>query len=321
MKHTVFIVGLGQIGMDYDFDDPSADVFATHAKAFAAHPDFELVGGSDPNADSCHRFAERFGAWSGRNLADGLQATRPDVVIIAAPTQFHAVSVQAALEHASPKLILCEKPLAYELAEAQAMVAACNARNCLLYVNYLRRVEPGALEIKRRLQDGRIATPLKGLCWYSKGLLHNGSHFSNLLELWLGPIRDFKIINSGRLWQGEDPEPDVQVKFISGEVTFLAAKEEHFSHHEIQLVAPNGCLRYEQGGGKILWQAAATDPDYPEYTVLSLPGETIATDGPKLLWHVADNVSTCLRGNPSSLCSGADAMQTLESLLKMKAAL
>lgn len=321
MKHKVLLVGLGQVGMGYDFDTYSADVISTHAKAFSVHPDFELVGGVDPDAESCARFSQRYGAWAGSDLAEGLSATLPDVVVIAAPTQYHAEAVHAALRHASPKLILCEKPLAYEFAEAAAMVAACRESDCLLYVNYLRRVEPGVLEIKRRLMDGRIASPVKGVAWYSKGLLHNGSHFSNLLEFWLGPVQGFKIINSGRAWQDEDCEPDVQVKFASGEVTFLAAKEEDFSHHEIQLIAANGCLRYEQGGGKILWQAAVADPDFAGYTVLSLNGESIATEGHKLQWHVADNVSASLRGNPSSLCSGEDALQTLESLLKMKAAL
>lgn len=321
MKHKVFLVGLGQVGMGYDFDVADPEVVSSHAKAFASHPDFELVGGVDPDAAACARFTSRYGAWAGSDLVEGLSATKPEVVVIASLTQYHAESVRLALRHAKPQLILCEKPLAYTLEEAEAMVADCRAVGCQLYVNYLRRVEPGVLEIKRRLQDGRIAVPLKGVLWYSKGLLHNGSHFSNLLEFWLGPVESFKIINSGRPWGDEDLEPDVQVKFASGEVSFLAAKEEHFSHHEIQLVAPNGCLRYEQGGAKILWQAAGTDPDFPEYTVLSLPGEKIATGGHKLQWHVSDNVSACLRGKPSSLCSGEDALQTLKSLLKMKAAL
>lgn len=321
MKHKVLLIGLGQVGMGYDFDVADPGVVSSHAKAFASHPDFELAGGVDPDAGACERFSERYGGWAGSDLAEGLSQVRPDVVVVASPTQYHAEAVRLVLCHAKPKLILCEKPLAYSLEEAQSMVVACREADCLLYVNYLRRVEPGVLEIKRRLEDGSIATPVKGVLWYTKGLLHNGSHFSNLLEFWLGPIEAFKIINSGRAWADEDIEPDVQVKFTAGEVSFLAAKEEHFSHHEIQLVAPNGCLRYEQGGAKILWQAAASDPDFPEYTVLSLPGEKIATEGPRLQWHVADNVSACLRGKPSSLCSGDAALQTLESLLKMKAAL
>ena len=321
MKHKVLLIGLGQVGMGYDFDVADPAVVSTHAKAFSSHPDFELAGGVDSDADACARFLRRYGGRAGSDPAESLRTVDPDVVVVATPTRNHADTVHLALRHAKPRLILCEKPLSYSLEEARGMVAACREAGCLLYANYLRRVEPGVLEIKRRLRGGSIAAPLKGVLWYTKGLLHNGSHFSNLLEFWLGPVEKFGIINVGRAWGEEDLEPDVQVKFAAGEVTFLAAREEHFSHHEIQLVAPNGCLRYEQGGARILWQAAARDPDFPEYTVLSLPGEKIATEGQRLQWHVTDQVSACLRGQPSSLCSGEDALRTLESLLKMKEAL
>jgi predicted dehydrogenase len=319
VKHKVLLIGLGAVGMGYDFDTTDPGVVSTHARAFANHADFELAGGVDPDEGACAKFQQRYGGWTGADMAQGLRTVSPDVVVIASPTLHHAEAVQAALRHAKPKLILCEKPLSYSLQDALSIVTACREAGCLLYVNYLRRVEPGVLEVKRRLQSGAIATPLKGVLWYTKGLLHNGSHFSNLLEFWLGPVEKFSHINAGRPLGEADFELDVKVKFAAGEVIFLAAQEEHFSHHEIQLVAPNGCLRYEQGGSKILWQSAARDPDFPKYTVLSLPGEKIATEGAKLQWQVINHVSACLRGQPSSLCSGEDALRTLETLLEMKA--
>jgi predicted dehydrogenase len=321
VKYKVLLIGLGQVGMGYDLNINDPEVVTSHAKAFAGHPDFELVGGIDPDAKTHTLFSRRYGVWAGSDLVEGLSMLKPEVVIIASPTQYHAESVRLALRHSKPRIILCEKPLSYKLEEAEVMVADCRAAGCLLYVNYLRRVEPGVLEVKRRLQDGSIALPLKGVLWYSKGLLHNGSHFSNLLEFWLGPVESFKIINSGRVCGDMDFEPDVHVKFKFGEVCFLAAKDEYFSHHEIQLVASNGCLRYEQGGAKIIWQATQMDPDFPEYIVLSTSGEKIATQANKLQWHVSDNVSACLSGRPSALCSGEDALETLKWLLKMKAAL
>jgi predicted dehydrogenase len=321
MRNRVLLIGLGKIGMDYDFDEADPDVVTTHAKAFGTHPDFELVGGVDLDMTACSRFSSRYGGWVGSDLVEGLKLTKPDVVVIASPTSHHAECVRLILLHTKTKLILCEKPLAYSLEEAEYIVTVCREANCLLYVNYPRRIEPGVLEIKRRIQDGSIALPLKGVLWYSKGLLHSGSHFSNLLELWLGQIESFRIIDSGRSLGNEDFEPDVNVKFAGGDVTFLAMKEEDFSHHEIQLVSSKGCLRYEQGGAKILWQIVERDPIFPEYKVLALPGERIPSGGNKLQWHVSNNISACLRGNSSSLCSGEDALKTLKSLLKMREAL
>ena len=304
------------MGYDFDLEDPG--MIASHAKAFAAHPDFELVGGVDPDIRACTRFSGRYGSWAGNDLVKALRLLRPDVVVVACPTQYHSESIRQTLRYAKPRAILCEKPLAYTLDEAEAMVSDCRAAGCLLYVNYLRRVESGVLEVKRRFQDGRIEAPFKGVLWYSKGLLHNGSHFSNLLEFLLGPVESFKIINPGRSWGVADFEPDVRVKFKLGDLLFLAAKEEHFSHHEIQLVARNGCLRYEQGGARILWQSAVFEPNFPDQAVLSHHREEIRSDFSNLQLLVSDNLSACLRGNSSSLCSGEEALETLKWLLKMK---
>ena len=94
----------------------------------------------------------------------------------------HSLTLKEVLAHSTPKLILCEKPLAYDLDEAGEMVEACESAGVKLFVNYMRRADPGAIEIKARIESGQIATPIKGVAWYSKGFLHNGSHFFNLLE-------------------------------------------------------------------------------------------------------------------------------------------
>lgn len=317
--HKVLLVGLGQIAMGYDIGYRSDDLILTHAHAFAVHPEFQLVGGVDSNKDRCALFAKHYEGYSGTDLRGALEFTKPDVVVIGVPTETHYAVLQDILESSSVRLILCEKPLANKIQEGRAMVAACREKGCMLYVNYQRRVDPSSREIKRRLIDGRIANPVKGVAWYSKGLLHNGSHFSNLLEYWLGPIKNFRVIEVGRLWDDNDPEPDVQMTFGLGTVTFMAAKEENFSHHEIQLVAPNGCLRYEHGGGKVLWQPAIVDPTVEGYNVLASDCEVICSESHKLQWHVTDSVSACLSGRSSSLCSGKDALQTLEIHLKIKA--
>jgi len=319
--YKVLIAGLGQIGMGYDLEHKQDDLVLTHARAFSAHPGFRLVGGVDSLQQRCELFEKHYGCYSSTDLSAALAQTRPDVVVIASPTQEHAAVLRTVLEQSKPKLVLCEKPLSYDITEARSMVADSKACGCLLYVNYMRRSEPGALEVKRRIVAGLIKAPVKGVTWYSKGLFNNGSHFFNLLEFWLGGMKDYKVIEPGRLWDGIDPEPDVQVTFDQGTVIFLAAREECFSHHEIDLVAQNGRLRYEQGGGNIIWQAAVADPTVNGYTVLSSSGEEILSEGLRSQWHVANQVAACLAGQHAEVCSGAEALQTLESLTAIRASL
>ena len=317
MSSAVLIVGLGQIGMGYDLGLDSAVNVCSHARAFSQHPKFRLMGGVDPDAKRRQTFTDTYGCPAYAELGAALKQQQPALVVVAVPTQFHEPTLRRVLDLSHPKAVLCEKPLAYELDEARSMVEATAASNVSLYVNYMRRSDKGVIECKRRLDSGEIAAPVKGVVWYSKGFLHNGSHFFNLLEYWLGPMKSSVVLDRGRLWDGTDPEPDVQVTFQHGTIVFQAAWEEAFSHYTIELLSPSGRLRYEQGGKLIQWQPARPDPDFQGYTTLSFTPETIACDMHRYQWHVAEQLARALDGQDASLCSGADALDTLVSMKKI----
>jgi predicted dehydrogenase len=315
---SVLIVGLGRIGMGYDATlDPDAFVLS-HARAFAQNPRFSLAGGVDPDARNREQFEKLYGARSFADVGAAMRALQPQVIAIATPTPQHAPSLRAVLAAGSPRAILCEKPLARDISAAREMVASCEERGCSLYVNYFRRAEPGVAEVRRRIADGSIGHPVKGVAWYSKGLLNNGSHFVELLTHWLGPIRAMHRVAPGRMWEGVDPEPDFNIRFERGEVSFLAAREEDFSHYTVELLAPNGRLRYEDGGERILWQAARSDPAIAGYRVLDPAAESIATDFARAQKHVVEQLSAALDGAPGArICSGAEALGILESLTEI----
>lgn len=321
MTYKVFIVGLGQIGMGYDLDLDEQTFIQTHVRAFGLHPRFKLVGGFDPSPERRELFDRRYGGLSVSNLEVALGSTSPDVVVISSPTEHHKSVLQTVLEQSSPRVVLCEKPLSYDIHDARWMVSACKANDCLLFVNYGRRSEPGAIEVRRRFAQGFIRTPVKGVTWYTKGLFNNGSHFFNLLEFWLGSLKDFQVIERGRLWDGIDPEPDVQLVFEGGTIYFLAARKECFSHHEIDVIAENGRLYYGRGGQEIIWAAAQADPVLAGYSVLSTCGEAIKSDGDRIQWHVAEQLAAQLDSRDASLCSGDQALQTLKSLTDIQAKL
>lgn len=321
MSHSVLLVGLGQIAMGYDLGSPADRVMLTHARAFTTHPAFTLCGGVDPSSERRDVFSRVYGLPAFADLAAALAHMQPDVVVIAVPTPHHGDVLREVLASAAPRIVLCEKPLSYSLDEARDMVRLCEAKGCELYVGYPRRSAPGSREVHKRLRDGKIAAPLKGVSWYSKGLLHNGSHFVNLVEYWLGSISGFSIIAAGRRWDDNDPEPDVRIDYAGGSVSFFSAREEEYSLHEIDLVASNGRLRYSRGGESIVWQPAVADAHFEGYKVLSEGGEDIPTDAAMTQWHVADQLAKHLQGENADLCSGSEALQTLEWLMKIKDAL
>lgn len=314
---SVLIVGLGQIGMGYDLQSDPSQFVLTHARGFQQHPDFRLAGGVDINPKNLDLFRQSYGCNSYPDLEEALAKEEPDLVVVATPTQYHYQVIRTILSRIKPLAIICEKPIDYDIQKASEIVSSCFNLGVRLYVNYMRRSDCGALEIKRRIQNHQILAPARGVTWYSKGILNNGSHFLNLLQYWLGPVRDIRLINQGRLWDNFDPEPDIQVDFALGNVIFLAVQEENYSHSVVELVVPNGRLRYEQGGASIQWQAAMIDPIWAGYRTLSSTSESIFCDLNRSQWHFCDQLSRDLRGASAEICSGNEALETLKVLQKI----
>lgn len=314
MSFSSLVVGLGQIGMGYDLHlDPTGHIL-THARAFSQHPGFRLLAGVDPVAGQRQIFEQAYQRPAYADVSAALRSYQPDIVVIASPTGLHGETLTRVLEQARPRVVLCEKPLSYDLGEARTMVQACSAMNVDLYVNYMRRSDLGVIEVKRRLESGEIGTPVKGVAWYSKGFQHNGSHFFNLLEYWLGSMAKSEVLDRGRLWEDIDPEMDVRVTFADGTIVFLASREDAFSHYAVELLATNGRLAYEQGGRRILWQAVCPDPFLQRHTALTDQAENIDHGMDRYQWHVADELARALDGLDAHLCSGEDALRTLSAM-------
>lgn len=120
-------------------------------------------------------FAARFGI--PRAHADHEALARDpevDAVFVATPNALHAPAVLAAA--AAGKHVLCEKPLALSLAEAEAMVAACREAGVLLrlglhlrFERFLDRVgevlRSGAIGTVRALSIERAAPPAERVPW------------------------------------------------------------------------------------------------------------------------------------------------------------
>jgi predicted dehydrogenase len=316
MAYKAALIGLGKIGMGYDRQLSTDTHVLSHARALHLHPDFKLVGAADPDPVLGKAFADIYGATAYRSVDELLDEIHPDVMVVASVTPTHNGILTLILAHHTPKAILCEKPLAYDSAVAQIMVDACARQRVPLYVNFIRRADPGVREIKSRIDTGCIVMPFKAVVWYSKGLLHNGSHFADLLGYWFGPIRAAALINPGRSLPDHDAEPDFQLTFDQGSAFFCAAQEENYSHYTIEIVAANGRLRYEQGGA-LTWQAAAPHPELAGYRQLQAVAEKIGNDMNHYQYRVAEQLAQALRGTSHTLCTGAEAIATGRWLTKL----
>jgi myo-inositol 2-dehydrogenase/D-chiro-inositol 1-dehydrogenase len=114
---------------------------------------------------------------------DLITASDVDAVLIAAPDEAHEPLVLACLDAGKP--VLCEKPLAATVDGCRRIVereVALGRR--LVQVGYMRRFDPGYVELKRTLRNGRVGAPL---------LLHC-AHRNAVAMPWFTP--EMPILNS-----------------------------------------------------------------------------------------------------------------------------
>lgn len=312
MSYSTLIVGLGKIGLGYDISDPSDENIRTHARAFHLHQKFILVAGVDPSLQARELFEENYECKAYSDLRSALHELKPDVVVVATPTEQHLTDIEMIVAVSSPKAILCEKPLSYNGDDGKKILDLCNAKNIDVYVNYIRRADPAVIEIKARLEAREIETPLKGVAWYSKGLLHNGSHFVDLLTYWLGDTLSIAVLDQGEPLGFGDFQTDVIIEFEGGSIVFLATDDTSFPHSAIELISPSGRLNYGQGGLSIIWHSAMNDD--------AQRGEVIQSELSKYQLHAADHLANALENKPNNLCSGQQALKTVACICKINKA-
>ena len=85
---------------------------------------------------------------------DGLLDRRPDAVYVATPNHRHRAAVEACAAAGVP--VLCEKPLAATLADAEAMVAFCTRRDVLFGSAFDQRFHPAHAAVRQAIADSRI---------------------------------------------------------------------------------------------------------------------------------------------------------------------
>ncbi|MFB9378722.1 Gfo/Idh/MocA family oxidoreductase [Kineococcus gynurae] len=124
-----------------------------HAASLAAHPDVDLVGVHDVDASRAGALAARYRT---RVLdeAQAFDASRIDAVFIASSTDTHARHLRAAAD--AGLAVLCEKPIAADLAEAVAVADHVRASAVPAMVDFNRRYDRDHAELRRVVASGGV---------------------------------------------------------------------------------------------------------------------------------------------------------------------
>jgi predicted dehydrogenase len=171
---------------------------------FAQVPGVRPVGMAGTHRPAAEAAARRFGIPDIEDVERMLRRDDIDLIYIATPPFLHYEQAMAALK--AGKHVICEKPLAMTIEQAQQLVDLAGRNDRLLVANLIQRYNPLAKAVREVIDCGALGQPLHGYFenyasdeslppthWFwdpqkSGGIfIEHGVHFFDLLESWLGP--------------------------------------------------------------------------------------------------------------------------------------
>ena len=157
-----------------------------HTKAYQSVPGFQLAAAAEPNPETARTFQETFAIPTMySDPEEMLQKESLDVISVCTWHGLHAPQTLMAAEYGA-KAVLCEKPMAVSLDEADQMIAACRTSGTKLAIGHQRRFYPGWTEARQLVGEGVIGKPTMVTGYVVDGLLNTGSHVIDGMRYVLG---------------------------------------------------------------------------------------------------------------------------------------
>jgi UDP-N-acetyl-2-amino-2-deoxyglucuronate dehydrogenase len=132
-------------------------VASTHALAYKALPNSELVAACDISSERAKAFGAKFGINGYTDLAEMLQREKIDVLSVCTQHTQHPSAVEAAA--AAGVHVIVEKPLAIDLESCNHAIAAAQAAGIKLGVVSQRRWYEPVQRMKAAIDAGKLGKP------------------------------------------------------------------------------------------------------------------------------------------------------------------
>jgi len=313
-----------------------------HMNNIARNPRTRLVAVCDIDLDRAKAAVEEFGDGTTvayRDYQDLLANPDVDMVCVTTWAAAHAEPVIAAAQ--AGKHIMCEKPIAISLADADAMVAAAKAAGVKMSMGYQTRFGNLWPRVKQIIDEGLLGEIMgvtitsvgpssHGVPWFLKKELSGGGvlidwgiYTAYTLNWWLGPVNRVYATSKtfrkevevrGELLTDVDVEDTVaaHLSFANGAMgTWYSAWAVKANHGGTAIDGREGSLTI-QGGNIRVKSTRINDPDY-----LSGWHEISAVEPPLVEMHyrkIEHLVDSVLDDTPL-LLTGEDGRDALELVL------
>ena len=319
------IVGAGRIGAAYE-RNPEAEHPCTHAGAFCGHPGFDVVAIVDSDRTRGAEAAAKFGIPNhAEDLATAMAQWRPDMVTVAVPSPFHRATVSTAIAAYPPRVVFCEKPIAENLDDAEAMVRTCAARGVGLFVNN-RRLADTYRYVAEVLAEEFAGDVLTFNAWCSSGLRAVGVHMIDLIQDLFGTVAEVRAVpEPGRVeslphsenYRPDDPRVRALLNLESGLTGgFSNTAHSDYIYFEIEILCRTGKIRVSDNGAEVRVWKTLPPGDYAISYRLAKP-EVRSWPRKALFAAIADSLAGSPKTNavhPLAASHAVSALRVIEAL-------
>lgn len=319
-KHRAIVVGCGRIGAQSELDE-RRDKPATHLGVYRRCKYTELVGLVDTDKEKLAAAKSQIddNIATFNDVVTAIDKLRPDIVSVATTSSSHKDVVKAAAAKKTP-LIMCEKPIAETIEDAEEMVAACNESGSILIVNHMRRFDPALSRVADMILKKKIGDIQSVRCLYVNGLMNTGSHIIDMLHWYFGEIKWVLAVPNGQEpTYGKDVLVNAIIEFESGvQATLQSLDSKHYAVFEIEVFGKTGKISITGLGQIIDVIGLRESMQYRTYMELNPEKvERIADEGRSFFSSMAEHLVSVLDGaSPKS--TGKNALQALKVLLALK---
>jgi len=250
-----------------------------HARALQDVGEAHLVAVVDTDKDRGRQFAEK---WSSDHYYPDLEQTlgdkHVDVVHLCAPPFMHRE--QAARCAQAGKHVLIEKPLARTIAEANAIISACEAGGVKLGAIFQHRFMPLPRKVKTALEEGRLGKLYLGdayVKWYRGDEYYKGGGWRATRDLEGGGTLINQTIHSIDLLQ-----------WLMGPVADVTGRTATVGHQIETEDVGLALLGFRNGAHGVIEGSTATYPGFPErIEIHGKNGSVVLNEGKNQLeWHL-----------------------------------
>lgn len=315
-------------------------IAANHFGAIEKHADrCELVDVCDPSPGALKAATERTNAKGHASLADLLQETTADCVILTTPSGLHpSQAIQVAK---SGRHVMTEKPMATRWKDGLAMVEACDTAGVRLFVVKQNRRNATLQLVKHAIEQGRfgrIYTVAINVFWarpqeyydsakwrgtweFDGGAFMNqASHYIDLLDWLIGPIESVMAFTATLARNIEVEDTGVAaLRWRSGTVGTLNVTMLTYPKNfegSITILGEKGTVRI--GGVAVNeiehWEFADERPEDDSVKQANYETTSVYGFGHPLYY---DNVIKTLQGEAEADTDGREGLKSLELLVAL----